>query len=136
MPASRPKEVRDIVIHQYNMGLSIESISNLTKVPVRTVQHYIKRYRETGTVMTTSELFGDHRGRPRLITNDDILLMLFVWTRDPTLYLDEVALEMSIINRKYYDYENLKYWKKRLRITRKKLWRVCLSFLYGYSEVK
>ena len=127
MPKPHPVKVREICIHQYLMGLDIKSISKLTDIPTRTVRKYARRYRLFGTVLTDSELFGDDRGRPREISDDDLVVMLDVWMRDPTLYLDEVATEMSLILGRYINPYNLKYWKKKMKITRKKLWQVYTS---------
>lgn len=127
MPSAAPPQVRDIIIHQYLMGLSVQQIHTLTKVPARSISRYIKRYKDEGTIYTLSERYGDNRGRPRVISNEDLIVMCYVWTRDPTLYIDEVALEMSIILDKWVNPKNLWYWIKELGITRKKLWKVCID---------
>ena len=76
--------------------------------------------------MSSSEVLGEDEGRPRVITDDDSLISCHVWSRDPTLYVDEVALEVSIILDKYINPKDLWYWINQLGITLKKLWRVCL----------
>ena len=126
MPGAYPPKVRDICIHQYQMGFDAQTIHELTNISVRSIQRWIQRYRRFGTILSASEQFGDNRGRPRTITDDDLVVMCFVWIRDPTLYIDEVAVEMGIILGKYIDPDNLKYWKKKMGITRKKLWKVCV----------
>ena len=81
-------------------------------IPKRTVQRYIARYKRSGTVLSQSELCGDDRGRPRAITDVDLMVMVFAWTQDPVLHLDEVADEMSEILDEYIDMNNARYWKK------------------------
>ena len=108
MPRPYPAEVRDICIHHYSMGFNPESISASTMIPKDTIQRYIARYKRYRTVLSQSELFGDGRGRPRDITDVDLGVTVFVWTRDPTLYFDEVAAEMSAILGKYIEVNNLR----------------------------
>ena len=131
MPRPHPTQVRQIVIRQYLMGIDVPTIHSLTGIPTRTIYDYIERHNRSGTILTESERFGDDRGRPRVIGDDELMVMCYVWTRDPTLYLDEVALEMSEIMGKYINPNLLYYWRKKLGITRKKLWRVCTNiYLY------
>ena len=123
MPAPENPKIRHNIIRQYKMGIDTATISLLNNVHIRQVQRYIKRYKDTGTWFTKSELFGDDRGRPPIITSDDLMVLCAVWCYDPTLYLDEVADHISRINNKDIKPTTLVYWMKKLKITRKKLWR-------------
>ena len=111
------------------MGFTPELIHALNDIPTRTIYRWIERYRTFDTVLTLSEKYGDDRGRPRIISDDDLLVMCYVWSRDPTLHVEEVADEMSEILDKEIDAYNLRYWMDQLGITRKKLWKVCPSLL-------
>ena len=126
MPKAWPIEVRNIFLRQYQMGFDAQTISQLNDIPLRTIQSWIQRYDTFGSVKTLSERFGDDRGRPRIITDDDLLLMIKLWSDDPTAYVDEIALDMTCILGRWIDAEALRCWKKKLGITRKKLWKVCL----------
>ena len=126
MPRAHPQKVREICIRQYRLGLDPKTINILTGIPVRTVYDWIDRWKRSGSVLTDAERYGDNRGRPRVISDDDLIVMCQVWTQDPTLFIDEVALEMTEILNRWIDPRNLIYWKKQLGITRKKLWQVCI----------
>ena len=126
MPKAWPIEVRMIFLRQHQLGLDAQTISQLNDIPLRTIQSWIQRYNTYGTVATLSERFGDDRGRPRTITDDDVLLMIQLWSEDPTAYEDEIALDMTCILGRWIDPKSLRYWKMKLGITRKKLWKVCL----------
>ena len=76
------KKVRHNCIRQYLMGFDTRTISILTNVRRRSVQRFIKRYNDTGTYLTQSELFGDERGRPPIITPEDLLVLCAIWSYD------------------------------------------------------
>ena len=81
------------------MGFDAKLISKLTNVSLRTVQRYIRRYREW-ICINSIELFGDQRGHPRIITNENNVICIDQRTH---IILDEAALEMSTIMEKQYD---------------------------------
>ena len=105
------------------MGLSTRSIVKLNDVSKSTVCRYIKRYQLTRNIKSLSERYGDCRGREGFIRYSHLLLLCQILVEDPTLYLDEIADIMR--NRLHQEISDgvLRYWMKKLKISRKKLWK-------------
>ena len=130
MPQPYPPKVRENVIRQYEMGLSQSLICILEGISPRCCAYYIKRWKEDKTILTDAEMFGDDRGRPPVITGDDLLGLCAKWASDPTQYIDEVADKLSAAKGRRIPPSTLRYWVKILKITRKKLWKVCGLYIY------
>ena len=89
------------------MGLSIKTIKRLNRISRATIFRYVKRYKESRNVLSRSEKYGDSRGRDGYFRYD----------------LDEIAEIMSNrLNKRITD-SALRYWMKKLKMSRKKLWQ-------------
>lgn len=123
MPKAPPKKVRENCVRQFLLGLDTSIISVFENVSERSVERYIQRWYDTATLLSQSELQGDQRGRPAIVTADDLHNVCVLWSDDPTLFVYEVADIISTLKGTFVSRQCLSYWIKKLGITRKKLWK-------------
>ena len=112
------------------MGIPKRLICILENISIRSVHRYIRRWIETKTILSKAESSGFETGRPATVSADDLIQMLDLLHQDPTLYIDEMADELSALRGRQITAAIIKYWLKKLGMTRKKLWRVCIVFLF------
>ena len=66
-------DLRQRIIYQaLYRRFPIQFVANINRVTVKTVKNYISRVTLTGDVLSISEMGHDLRGRPRLISRDNL----------------------------------------------------------------
>ena len=95
---------------------------------IKTVERWITKWNKEDRFFTESELFGDDGGRPSIMSINDLLIVCKLLAQDGTLYSDELVLQLK--NNGYITVKShtMRYWLKKMRYSRKKIWGVWFIF--------
>lgn len=105
-----------IVAHDY-AGMSVSFIVAACLVSRSTVYKILKLFRDTGEVVKGEGA----RGRPQKLTRAEVRKLKQIVQTQPTLYLDELALEVSIRFRKSVVPSTICRYLQRAGFTRKRV---------------
>ena len=86
-----PNQFRWKIIEKWLAGLSARNIANHLSISKSTVTRICKRFQEYGTVQDLPSL----RGRPRLLTTDDMKYLKTLLTEKVDWYIWEIQGEME-----------------------------------------
>ena len=127
-----PVVVRKICYRQFKLGLTASDISSLTGVPSKTVERWITKWNTEDRFFTESELFGDDRGRPSIMSINDLLIVCKLLAQDGTLYSDELALQLKNNCVNTVKSHTMRYWLKKWVIQQRKYGEFGLYFIHLY----
>jgi len=109
--------IRWLAIQHLFEGRSPAWVASVTFMSARTVSRIWRRWRTTGKVSEKSS----HRGRPQKLTRSQQKWLLKLIESEPTLYLDELALRVSLHTSNPIDASSICRYLGRHRMTRKRV---------------
>ena len=124
-PGPYDEDLRIAVLIQVQCnGWSYTRVGNNNGIDVSTVSRWMRRYRETQSILPDVDLFGETRGRNCRVTRYDVLTIVQILLEDCTLYQDEVAEELIARDGSQIDRSTVSRWLKRIGHSRQRLYHV------------
>ena len=131
LPCNSPRgraydnDLRHAIIYgRFVLRISSRELAAVHGIPRRTVNRYIERWRTYGTYLQDADAFGETRGRPFVITINDLRLMQDIVEEDCTRYVDEIRVIMILRGGSDLSERTVLYWIRRMGYTRQRLFHV------------
>ena len=129
VPCSCPEpyddDLRIVVLLQIQCyHWSSREVADANSISLRTVQRWMRRYRETRSILPDMYLFGETRGRNRTVTRYDVQTIVQIVREDCTLYQDEIADELRARGGSEIDRSTVSRWLSRIGHSRQRLYHV------------
>ena len=114
-------QIKWLIIDMLEANTPMAEIKDAVKKRVsgKTVDRVIKTYVSTGQVTANTDLY-NRRGRPRIVSQDQALLLKDIVERDPTLYLEELQVVLSVEQNIVLSMSSLERTLQRLNLTLKR----------------
>ncbi|CAH2090926.1 unnamed protein product [Euphydryas editha] len=100
-------DIRNLIIKLKQQNKSYNEIVKITKIKRSTVQSIVKKFETTGTVLNKSR-----SGRPRVLNDHDIRMLIKNVNKNPTKSAPELAAELAFsVNKTVHPEIDLNFWE-------------------------
>ena len=125
---SYPPELRARLVYQHVvLRRSVRFVCRYNAVSAPYVRNVVNRWVETGTVLTTSELYGTLAGRHSVVTDEDIEIISDIINLRCVVNSKEIARILRRVGGSNVSPGTIRYWLRVMGYNSRSVWRYSRS---------
>ena len=144
MPGALSIDIRKRIVQVYyhnkrtklcKQERNVQSVSRRLLVSQAIVRKYVNIFKRTASCKSHNEIHNVRHGRNAKYDSVDLVVLRYVIRRNPTLYLDEIRMELIERRRKHFSTSGAFRMLNECNITRKRLGKKVFHWQYRSVQI-